>query len=111
MTAKAEGYPIKGVTTRRNSRDSDDKIEYTDNETKTKGGHSNGGRKGGKSAACKSNKTTSRPCRLGVQVTPNGKLAGGQPQGPPKESQYNKGQLEAFFGTGTRVTAPRKQKD
>jgi hypothetical protein len=39
-------------------------------------------------------------------VTPNGKLTGEQAQDPPKKSQYNKGQLEAFFGTGTRVTAP-----
>jgi hypothetical protein len=27
-------------------------------------------------------------------------------QEPPKKSRYNKGQLEAFFGPGTRVTVP-----
>ncbi len=46
-----------------------------------------------------------------MHVTPNSKLTDGQPQDPPKKSQYNKGQLDAFFGSGMRVTAPGKQKD
>ncbi len=103
MTMEGEGYPIKGVVASKNGRDSNDEMEHTDNETKKKGGNSNGGRKGGK--------ITSTPSRPGVQVTPNDKLTGGQPQDPPKKSRYIKGQLEAFFGTGTRVTAPGKQKD
>jgi hypothetical protein len=44
-------------------------------------------------------------------VTLNGKMIGGQLQDTPKKSRYNKGQLEALFGPGTRVTAPGKQKD
>ncbi len=56
MTMEAEGYPIKGVAASRNGRDSNDEMKYTDNETKKKGGNSNGGRKGGKSTARKSNK-------------------------------------------------------
>jgi hypothetical protein len=31
MTTEAEGYPLKGVVASRNGRDSNDKIEYTDN--------------------------------------------------------------------------------
>ncbi len=83
---EAEGYPIEGVTASRNRRDSNDKMEYTDNETKKKGGTSNKGRKGGKDAARKSNKITSTPSRPGMQVTPNSKLTGGQLQNPPKKS-------------------------
>ncbi len=86
MTTEAAGYPIKGVVASRNSRDSNDKMEHTVNETKKKGGNSNEERKEGKSAAHKSNKITSTPSRLGVQVTPNGKLTGGQLQDPPKKS-------------------------
>ncbi len=37
------------------------------------------------------------------------KTAGGHIQDPLKKSRYNKGQLEAFFGSGTRETAPGKQ--
>jgi hypothetical protein len=86
MMTEAEGYPIEGVTASRNRRDSNDKMEYTDNETKKKGGTSNKGRKGGKDAARKSNKITSTPSRPGMQVTPNSKLTGGQLQNPPKKS-------------------------
>jgi hypothetical protein len=51
----------------------------------------------------KSNKITRTPTRPGVQVTPNKKTVAGHMQEPPKKSRYNNGQLEAFFGPGTRV--------
>ncbi len=34
------------------------------------------------------------------------KMAPGCMQEPPQKCRYNKGQLEAFFNPGTRVTAP-----
>jgi hypothetical protein len=99
------------VTASWNDNDSNGKMEYTDDETKKKEGRSNKGRNGIKSAARKSNKITSTPSRLGMQVTPNSKKTGGQLQDPPKKSRYKNEQLEVFFGPGMRVTAPGKQKD
>ncbi len=69
MTMEAEGYPIEGVMASRHSRNSNDEMKYTDNEMKKKGGRSNKGRKGGKSASQKSNEITSTPSRPRMQVT------------------------------------------
>ncbi len=40
-----------------------------------------------------------------------GRWQAGASRTPPQKSRYNKGQLEAFFGPGTRVTAPSRQKE
>ncbi len=80
-------------------------MDSADNDTEGEKGQRRVGKKG------KSNEITLTPNRPGVQVTPNGKMAGGGIQPPPQKSRYNKGQLEAFFGPGTRVTAPGRQKE
>jgi hypothetical protein len=80
-------------------------MDFADNDTEGEKGQRQVGKKG------KSNKITLTPNRPGVQGTPNGKMAGGCIQDPPKNCRYNKGQLEAFFGPRTRVTAPGRQKE
>jgi hypothetical protein len=63
MMMEAERHLIEGVTGSRNGRDSNDKMEYTDIETKKKRGRCNRERKGGKSTAWKSNKISYSPSR------------------------------------------------
>jgi hypothetical protein len=93
----------------------DDNITMaSDNERKRE---EKGGQKGGrevhgmKSTARNSNKISATPTRVGVQVALNNRKTSGRIQEPIKNSRYNKDQLETFFGPGSRVTAPAKQKE
>jgi hypothetical protein len=101
---KDEHPAIKDEDARGEGKDSVEEMEFTDNGTEVEKGQRRIRKKG------KSNKITLIPNRPRVQVTPNEKTAGRHIQERPKKSRYNKGQLETFFGSGTRETAPSKQK-
>jgi hypothetical protein len=102
---KDEHPAIKDEDARGEGKDSVEEMEFTDNGTEVEKGQTHVRKK------VKSNKITLTPNRPGVQVTPNGKMAGRRIQDTPQKIRYIKGQLEVFFGPGTRETTPCKQKE
>jgi hypothetical protein len=97
---KDEHPAIQDEVARGKGKDSNEEMEFTDDDTEMEKGQRCIRKKG------KSNKITLTPNRPRVQVTTNEKTAGGGIQDPPQKGRYNKGQLEAFFGPGMRKNCP-----